>query len=109
MSVKGSSGTVTILPGYAGDGSGYGGGIVVTFGERAIYVTAIDHVRGYSQEDVKFAHLIAAAPEMLEALKAVMDNESDWKTAQEFGGYVLDDDVREQVHAAIKKATGAKS
>lgn len=62
----------------------------------------------YRDESLANARLIAAAPEMLEALKAVMDNESDWKWAQEFGGYVLDDDVREQVRAAIAKAKGKR-
>lgn len=49
-----------------------------------------------------------AAPELLEALQCVLENEaSDHKAQEEFGGYVLDDDVRRVVITAIAKATGA--
>jgi len=51
------------------------------------------------------ARLIAAAPELLEACKKVLQDEmSDYKSCAEFGGYVLDDAVRDAVKAAIAKA-----
>ena len=41
--------------------------------------------------------------ELVAAIQAVLDNEmGDSKAAQEFGGYVLDNDVREQCANAIK-------
>lgn len=59
-------------------------------------------------EGIANLHKISAAQEMLEALQCVLENEaSDHKTQEEFGGYVLDDDVRRVVIAAIAKATGA--
>ena len=49
--------------------------------------------------------LIASAPELLAALQTVLDEEcGDEKIAAEFGGYVLDDDVRKQCESAIAKA-----
>lgn len=51
------------------------------------------------------ARLLLAAPDMLAALEKVLEYEmSDWKSQQEFGGYVLDDDVREAVQQAIRLA-----
>jgi hypothetical protein len=36
------------------------------------------------------------------ALVRILENEApDWKFAEEFGGYVLDDDLREEAHAAL--------
>ena len=59
-------------------------------------------------EGIANLHKIAAAQEMLEALQFVLENEaSDHKAQEEFGGYVLDDDVRRVIIAAIAKATGA--
>ena len=53
------------------------------------------------------AHLIAAAPDLLEALKAIIsDDMEDQKTAQEFGGFVLPDELRTAARAAIAKAEG---
>jgi hypothetical protein len=53
------------------------------------------------------AKLIAAAPELLAAIQKVLADEcSDEKMCYEIGGYVLDDDVREQCQAAITKAVG---
>lgn len=53
------------------------------------------------------ANLIAAAPDLLAAIKKVLTDEcSDEKMRDEFGGYVLDNDVREQCEAAIAKAVG---
>jgi len=59
-------------------------------------------------EGIANLHKIAAAQEMLEALQCVLENEaSDHKAQEEFGGYVLDDNVRRVVITAIAKATGA--
>lgn len=38
------------------------------------------------------------------ALTRILENEaSDWKAAEEFGGYVLDDELREEARAALAK------
>lgn len=53
------------------------------------------------------AHLIAAAPDLLEALKAILSDEMrDHKAVYEFGGFVLPDELRNQAAAAIAKAEG---
>ena len=62
------------------------------------------------------AHLIAACDpdtirELLEerdalrkALGRILENEaSDWKAAEEFGGYVLDDELREEARAVLRR------
>ena len=37
------------------------------------------------------------------ALARILENEaSDWKAAEEFGGYVLDDELREEARAALE-------
>jgi hypothetical protein len=60
----------------------------------------------HNEEEAKAnARLLAASWELLEACKKVLQDEmSDWKAVQEFGGYVLDDDVRDAVKAAVAKA-----
>lgn len=50
--------------------------------------------------------LQAANVLMLEALEAVIANDCDHKMAAEFGGYTLDDEVRDAVIAAIAKVKG---
>mgnify|MGYP001380096543 CR=1 FL=1 len=37
------------------------------------------------------------------ALSRILENEApDWKAAEEFGGYVLDDELREEARAALR-------
>lgn len=37
-------------------------------------------------------------------LSKILENEaSDWKAAEEFGGYVLDDELREEIRSALEK------
>jgi len=44
---------------------------------------------------------------LLDALKLVLENDmGNYKTADEFGGYVLDEDVRLSVQDAISKSEG---
>src|SRR5690606_21195099 len=39
-----------------------------------------------------------------EALGRILENEaSDWKFAEEFGGYVLDDELREEARAVLRR------
>lgn len=53
------------------------------------------------------AKTVSSNADMLEALKAVIDGEmSDHKSQAEFGGYILDDEIREKIKAAIAKAEG---
>ncbi len=53
--------------------------------------------------------LIAAAPDMLEALETILEAEmSGYKAVAEYGGYVLDDDVRDKARVAIAKAKGVR-
>jgi len=38
------------------------------------------------------------------ALGRILENEaSDWKAAEEFGGYVLDDELREEARAVLRR------
>ncbi len=46
----------------------------------------------------------ARAKQLAEVLSKILENEaSDWKAAEEFGGYVLDDELREEARAALEK------
>lgn len=46
----------------------------------------------------------ARAKQLAEVLSKILENEaSDWKSAEEFGGYVLDDELREEARAALEK------
>lgn len=48
--------------------------------------------------------LLAERDALREALSRILENEaSDWKAAEEFGGYVLDDELREEARAALAK------
>ena len=48
--------------------------------------------------------LKARAERLAEVLSKILENEaSDWKVAEEFGGYVLDDELREEARAALAK------
>ena len=76
------------------------------FGDYAIVCDTRDRDIAAVEEEAD-AQLIAAAPEMLEALKAILKAEmSGYKAVEEWGGYVLDDDVREIAEAAVAKAEG---
>ena|SRR5690606_19686971 len=51
--------------------------------------------------------LLAERDALREALSRILENEaSDWKAAEEFGGYVLDDELREEARAALANAEG---
>lgn len=46
---------------------------------------------------------------MLEALETILEAEmSGYKAVAEYGGYVLDDDVRDKARVAIAKAKGVR-
>ena len=55
------------------------------------------------------AQLIAAAPDLLEALEYVLVMETDPKLIGLYGGYTLDDDVRDKITEALTKAKGGQS
>lgn len=65
-------GHVSFLPSHTGDGYNYGGGIVVTIGERSLLVAGIDPMKGYLEKDLKLAYQLAAAPDLLAALKRLL-------------------------------------
>lgn len=47
------------------------------------------------------------AERLAEVLRRILDNEApDWKFAEEFGGYVLDDELREEALAALEQEDG---
>jgi hypothetical protein len=49
--------------------------------------------------------LRAEVERLAEVLSKILENEaSDWKAAEEFGGYVLDDELREEARAALQPA-----
>lgn len=50
--------------------------------------------------------LIAAAPELLEALEVILDEDMEDIIVAYLGGFVLPDDLRQQARAAIAKAKG---
>lgn len=90
--------SVSYLPCHAGDGYSYGGGILVTFGDRSFQVAGMDPMKGYLPADKELAHILAAAPQMLDALRLVR---RIW----------ADDDTCEEVRAideAIAKAEGKR-
>lgn len=62
------------------------------------------HGNSRSGEDVPNARLIAAAPDMLEALKAIIDNDGG-EGSKHYHAIKLFD-AREKARAAIAKATG---
>lgn len=90
---KHTPGHVSQTPKHTGDGYDWGGDWIVTIGDTSINL-------GFGGADL--AHLIAAAPEMLEALKLVWD-----KVLTEY--HSKDSYVRQQVEAAIAKANGDAS
>lgn len=62
----------------------------------------------YEREVVRLkeenARLQAEVDALREVLSRILENEaSDWKAAEEFGGYVLDDELREEARAALAK------
>jgi hypothetical protein len=63
--VKTQPGQVSCLPTFNGDGYGYGGGIVVTFGDIAIQ---LGETSPNDQSRLELARLITAAPALVEAL-----------------------------------------
>jgi hypothetical protein len=51
--------------------------------------------------------LLAERDALREVLGRILENEaSDWKAAEEFGGYVLDDELREEARAALGQEAG---
>lgn len=59
------------------------------------------------QLDAEIEALRAEVDALRKALGRILENEaSDWKAAEEFGGYVLADELREEARAAIRKAKG---
>jgi hypothetical protein len=54
--------------------------------------------------------LRAEVERLAEVLSKILENEaSDWKAAEEFGGYVLDDELREEARAALRERLGEKA
>lgn len=48
--------------------------------------------------------LLAERDALRQALSRILENEaSDWKAAEEFGGYVLDDELREEARAVLRR------
>ncbi len=68
---------------------------------NATYITACDP--DTIRELLTERDALAAEVERLaEVLRKILENEaSDWKAAEEFGGYVLDDELREEARAAL--------
>jgi uncharacterized protein YwgA len=54
--------------------------------------------------------LRAEVERLAEVLSKILENEaSDWKAAEEFGGYVLDDELREEARAALRERLGVSN
>lgn len=85
-------GQVSVMPRHNGDGYSWGGDVVVSFGEQAINLGASRHS---NCETVKLARLIAAAPELLEALEDLCSFETE-RTQKKWGN----------ARVAIAKAKG---
>ena len=61
-----------------------------------------------AEDALTLAAALEAAQEERDALRKalgrILENEaSDWKAAEEFGGYVLDDELREEARAALEQ------
>jgi hypothetical protein len=65
-------GKVSFLPVHDGDGYSYGGGIIVTIGDLSINLGGFEAMRGYDKRRVALAHNLAAAPDLLEALRRLL-------------------------------------
>jgi hypothetical protein len=87
-----TKGQVSFLPCFSGDGYGYGGGIVVTFGDMSVLLG-----EDSSGRRLELARLIAAAPELLEACEAAL--EELYRVSPSL--------AHPKVRAAIAKAKGA--
>ena len=85
------------------DDSWYDYTVVGPNGEEIIFQDGPHGTPTLKQVD---ARLIAAAPDMLEALERVLENSMDPKSVEEFGGYCLDSETSEIARSAIAKAKG---
>ena len=85
--------------------------------QAALLTGVVNALKGPPPPDTLWSH--HDAPELAaqaraerdrlrEVLGRILENEaSDWKAAEEFGGYVLDDELREEARAALAKETKA--
>jgi hypothetical protein len=94
MNAAETTGRVSWLPSFSGDGYSYGGGIVVTFGDIAIQVG--EDTTGKRQA---LAVKIAAVNELYEAL-----SEFEQEISGRFGA---DADMTDGLRAVVLKARGA--
>ena len=97
------------IPSYlCGDDGTVADGIGPKDGYDIITCCCCGGVRGDSKEqEIANSRLIVAAPELLEALQGILDEDmEDSKRAAYLGGFVLPDDLRQQARAAIAKAKG---
>lgn len=68
-------------------------------------MTEWDHGEFVKYDD--YAALQAENERLREVLGRILENEApDWKFREEFGGYVLDDDLREEARAALRRGIG---
>ncbi len=52
---------LSYLPMHCGDGYNYGGGIVLTIGDRSVVIAGADAMKGYRPDDMEFAARLAVA------------------------------------------------
>lgn len=83
-----------------------------------VYIGTGEYVAECVRADDGDYYLAADVDAVIEALRAerdalrkalgrILENEaSDWKFAEEFGGYILDDELREEAQAALCKRLG---
>ena len=63
-----------------------------------------DARKGIDALETRWRKELERAERLAEVLSKILENEaSDWKAAEEFGGYVLDDELREEARAALSK------
>lgn len=105
MKYKHPSGAVSKLPVHSGDGYNYGGGLLVNFGERSFFLGDTQPRCKDDDELESLARVMAAAPDLLDALK----NLGDWLAygmAKTDGAEPTAEDLRtcEQLAAAARAA-----